>query len=394
MTWITCSRVAAWTKRPLRPLLIVLVLVTAISCLAAPAARASSAANTEKFAISSTTGWQQTPFTLKAGEVYALGYVSGSWTVDYRNFPWVGPGGYSNSVDSQIYQGCKYLPSRNYAVLLGAVGNGQTFAIGTGGTFQASTSGPLWLRINDDDACLGDNAGSVTMKIETQPAMVTKVMNYAGYSVGPLAGTDRYALAYWKVPKVSCKNAPGKNYKGRAAVWVGLWGGKFLMQAGTNSLCIKQKSGYKTRYYAWFELVPQNPNTLGMTVKHGDSMFAQVEYAGKRNGKLRFWFVVADLTRNTQRTRYVLAPRSASLANSAYQAGAIVEGLGNHLAKFSPITVSNIGFGAAFNLLPAITRYKMGKKTCLLIICVDNLLASTGPWSNYQFTVTWKKYKL
>lgn len=400
MVWITCLRAAARTKRHLRLCSIVCALVAAISGVAVPTAQAAPTAAIQNFTVSSTTGWQQTPISLQTGEGYALAYASGSWTVDYRNFPRVGPGGYSNAADAKIYQGCKYLPSSNYAVLLGSIGNGPMFAIGSGGTFDANAAGQLRLRINDDDACLGDNAGSVTMKIETEPPMVTAIKNYAGYSVGPLAGTDRYAVASWAVPTVTCSDAPGKTYTGRAAVWAGLWGSVYLVQAGTNSQCVKQTSGTKvstqTSYYAWFELVPAGPQKLGMTVKHGDNMRAQVEYAGQDHGKLRFWYAVTDLTTKAQKSAYVDAPSGATLANSADQAGAVVEGLGmnGNLAKFSPITISNFGFGAAFNLLPALTQYQMGSQTCLIVCLVNDIEATPSQLVNESFTVSWAKYEL
>ena len=405
MVGIACLRVARSIRsaRRLPGWLTVLILVAAMLSVAPAAIQPATAATAVTFTISSTTGWQQSPINVTSGEVYALTYLSGSWTVDYRNFPQVGPGGYSDQVDSQIYQGCKYLASSNYAVLLGAVGNGSAFAIGNGGTFTAQASGPLLLRINDDDACLGDNAGSVTMQLETQPAPITTYGSYAGYSAGPLAGTDRYALADWKVPKVKCSRAPGRDYTGRAAVWVGLWGSsKWLMQAGTNSLCSKHSNGnvtyFTTIYYAWFELVPENPHPLKMTVHAGDTIYAQVEYKGDDHGQLRFWYDVTDNTSRTQKNGFVDTSKGVSL-DSFDQGGAIVEGLpvqgsDEHLAKFDPITISHVGVGAGFSLLPTVTRYLMGQHTCVVIVCTDDLLAQTGALSNGSFTVTWQKYAL
>jgi hypothetical protein len=112
---------------------------------------------------STTTGWAQTPLSLKQGQTYAI-KASGSWTVDYRNFPKVGPAGYDSATDSTIYQGCKVIPVP-YATLLGSIGGGPAFVVGTGGDFTASTDGALSLRINDADACLQDNAGSVFTEV-------------------------------------------------------------------------------------------------------------------------------------------------------------------------------------------------------------------------------------
>ncbi|HEX3958963.1 MAG TPA: protein kinase [Trebonia sp.] len=120
--------------------------------------------------VSSTTGWQKTQVSLKPGTEFNVTYVSGSWSVDYRNFPYVGPGGYSEQEDAKIYQGCKTDTSETYGVLLGTIGTapGAAFPIGQGGAFSAGNGGNLYLRINDNDTCLGDNRGSVTMTITTK----------------------------------------------------------------------------------------------------------------------------------------------------------------------------------------------------------------------------------
>src|SRR4051812_21057948 len=76
--------------------------------------------------------------------------------------PAVGPNGYDRATDSKIYVGCKYDSNLPYGRLLGRVGDdGPVFSIGTGGTFRANASGPLNLRINDQDHCLVDNQGYI-----------------------------------------------------------------------------------------------------------------------------------------------------------------------------------------------------------------------------------------
>jgi len=121
---------------------------------------------------SATTGWRYTAIYLTAGETFTVTYVSGGWSVDYRNFPYVEASGYTSQEDARIYQLCKYDSGVNYGVLLGVVGlNGQAFPIGDGGSFtavapsQGVNGGYLYLRINDK--CLSDNAGSVTVQVTT-----------------------------------------------------------------------------------------------------------------------------------------------------------------------------------------------------------------------------------
>ena len=101
-----------------------------------------------------------------------MSYVSGGWSVDYRNFPYVGPDGYASQEDARIYQLCKFDSNAAYGVLFGVVGlTGQAFPVGSGGRFSAVapsqdvSGGYLYLRINDK--CFSDNAGSVTVQIST-----------------------------------------------------------------------------------------------------------------------------------------------------------------------------------------------------------------------------------
>ena len=116
--------------------------------------------------ISSTMGWQQTSLYLNAGDKFYVDYRGGSWTVDYKNFPYVGPGGYSADIDKTIAAGYKFDSSVPYAYLLGKVGTGNVIPIGDkGGPFTADVSGFLSLRINDTDTTLGDNDGAITVAL-------------------------------------------------------------------------------------------------------------------------------------------------------------------------------------------------------------------------------------
>lgn len=119
--------------------------------------------------IDSVYGWQYTNAIVKKGVTYTVTTddtgpdgQAGTWTVDYRNFPAVGPSGYDPSTDAKIYQGCKYEPDMPYGRLLGRIGDdGKVFSIGTGRTFTADASGQLNARINDQDHCLVDNQGYI-----------------------------------------------------------------------------------------------------------------------------------------------------------------------------------------------------------------------------------------
>jgi PKD repeat protein len=139
--------------------------------------------------IYAAQGWQQTPLSLQQGEQYAVWYESGDWTVDYRSLPYVDASGYSPQVDSQISSGCKVVSSETYATLLGRVGSGAIFAVGSGGTFTANTAGPLYLRINDQDACLGDNDGFVNVTADSLGAIDLEVTSIQSPAPPICAGT-------------------------------------------------------------------------------------------------------------------------------------------------------------------------------------------------------------
>jgi hypothetical protein len=117
--------------------------------------------------VSGTKGWQDTRFKVEEGDTYTVSSLSGNWTVDYRNFPRVGASGYAPSVDSQIYQGCKLDNHIPYGTLYAREGTDDSTAIpvAQGKILRASQAGSVYLRINDDDGCMADNAGSVRVKL-------------------------------------------------------------------------------------------------------------------------------------------------------------------------------------------------------------------------------------
>jgi hypothetical protein len=128
--------------------------------------------------ISATTGWQQTTLYLNAGDKFYVDYRGGSWTVDYKNFPYVGPGGYSADIDKTIAAGYKFDSSVPYGYLLGKVGTGKVIFVGVkGGPFTADVSGFLSLRINDMDSTLRDNDGAITLDVRQATKPTTTNVN-------------------------------------------------------------------------------------------------------------------------------------------------------------------------------------------------------------------------
>ena len=123
--------------------------------LAMPAvARAAS----YTFNVDARQGWQTTSLFVRQSQKLTFS-AEGAWSVDYRNFPFVGPNGYPLAVDRSIYQGCKLVRNLTYGIWAYAIG-------------------PLSFRIHDGDACLGDNAGSVKVTVtETRPSVAQNVSN-------------------------------------------------------------------------------------------------------------------------------------------------------------------------------------------------------------------------
>jgi len=142
--------------------------------------------------ITSLAGWQQTSLTVKAGEQFSISYLGGTWTVDKRNWPLVGPGGYSSGIDQQIgYPACKVDSRWAYATLLGKIDDGPVFLVDGGGTFTAERDGALYLQINDATLCQGDNEGSISVRVAgLSCARLSVVPSYKEISRGGTGTTD------------------------------------------------------------------------------------------------------------------------------------------------------------------------------------------------------------
>jgi hypothetical protein len=120
--------------------------------------------------ISATAKWQETGLYLNKGDQYYIYYRGGSWTVNNKTAPYVGPDGYSSAVDKTITPGrdAKIDSSVPYGYLLGMVGQGNVILIGNQeGPFTADANGFLNLRINEVDSELVDNDGAITVVLRT-----------------------------------------------------------------------------------------------------------------------------------------------------------------------------------------------------------------------------------
>ncbi|MFI7617616.1 hypothetical protein ACIBP6_40975 [Nonomuraea terrae] len=142
-----------------------LATLTAGSCVLAGASPASATSHYGKSKwISSERGWQHAGVYVEPGDMVRIHYVSGRWTVDYREFPYVSSAGYARHIDRRIYQECKIFSRHPHGSMIAKI-NGDHYRVGSRGLIRARQAGFLQLRVNDADGCLSDNDGSVRVKI-------------------------------------------------------------------------------------------------------------------------------------------------------------------------------------------------------------------------------------
>jgi len=104
----------------------------------------------------------------------------------------------------------------------------------------------------------------------------TTSSNWAGYATSKPGLSFRHVSGTWIAPAAHCGSG-GRRY---SAVWLGLGGlhttSKALEQVGTEADC----AGGKGYYSAWYELVPDAPVELKLTVRPGDTISASVTVSG------------------------------------------------------------------------------------------------------------------
>ncbi|MEU1805029.1 serine/threonine-protein kinase [Streptomyces sp. NPDC019937] len=135
-------------------------------------ASAAPVTTTTKLSVQSAEGWQRATRTpLRKGDAVTVRYSTGTWTMDSRSQPEVGPLGYTAAVDESLRGGwgCKVDSGSRFGTLLGRFsGNPKSLPshrVGREWKFRAARSGTLELRINDADTCLDDNKGALEVSV-------------------------------------------------------------------------------------------------------------------------------------------------------------------------------------------------------------------------------------
>lgn len=112
-----------------------------------------------RISVSASSPWVDTGIDLVAGQRLSI-RANGSWANGGDNPQSVGPEGFEN-----FTLGSAEMPSKNFAGLIGRVGN-RRFFIGDGGTGESPGSGRLYLQINDIPGTLSDNSGLMNVEVQ------------------------------------------------------------------------------------------------------------------------------------------------------------------------------------------------------------------------------------
>lgn len=111
------------------------------------------------FEVKSWKGWQHTNLFLSPGDQVKIRYVSGSWTIDTRNYKKVDASGHADAGRGT------FVSDGRAGALVGYIGDGDPFLVGNALDLRARTKGPLWLRMDDGDRMLEDNDGTIIVSI-------------------------------------------------------------------------------------------------------------------------------------------------------------------------------------------------------------------------------------
>jgi hypothetical protein len=208
--------------------------------------------------------------------------------------------------------------------------------------------------------------------------------NWSGYAIetnlrAPQSNVVSDVQGTWTVPVVTC--AANTTY---SAAWVGIDGysDATVEQTGTEHNCINGQPFY----YAWYEIYPQLPHQITLTIHPGDTISGEVNYA---NGG--FTLKLNDLTTgNTFSTfQIVRANRQSAewIAEAPASARAILP-----LANFGTIPFTNAQ--TTVNGITGPINNSTWQYTPLTMASVTTLKAQPSSLSagGRSFSVTWSHF--
>lgn len=104
--------------------------------------------------ISATDDWQSTKLKVKPGQTVVVKYVGGGW------YSWCCLG----APDTVSSESGAIVRNAGFSSVIGRIASGQPFFVNLQDPIPASSTGTLFLRINDPDTT--DNKGEVRLSIE------------------------------------------------------------------------------------------------------------------------------------------------------------------------------------------------------------------------------------
>lgn len=110
--------------------------------------------------VESTEARNETGIQIAAGQRVIIEYVSGSWRASTRpEWPFVGPSGDPQVTSKETFP----VPDVMIMSLIGGIGDGPAFVIGSRIEFESTQNGLLWLGANDDN--FADNEGRLIVQV-------------------------------------------------------------------------------------------------------------------------------------------------------------------------------------------------------------------------------------
>jgi hypothetical protein len=139
------------------------VVGTKLTTNAVVAAQPTGSIN-QNFTVDARQEWQDTGITISQDDVVSITYESGQWRIDPLDALHGADGGSSIRVCAEV--DCIPVPDYPKGGLIGRIGSGQAFVVGSQYKDLVTNSGTLQLRAND--VGIDDNEGSVTVHISVQ----------------------------------------------------------------------------------------------------------------------------------------------------------------------------------------------------------------------------------
>jgi hypothetical protein len=190
-----------------------LLLVSVISIILSSAAGidlANAQTSEVRVEVFANQGWQNTGVRVQPGDTLTIQYVSGHWS------PWPGSfydgRGVLENPPCHAGQEC-VLFGVLHASLIGRIGNGDPFYIGNGTTLPVGQTEHVYLRINDSR--LGDNSGSLIVRVQVTPLVPTPQPAQISFTVNPdVIVRGQCATLRWDVENVRAVELDGQGVVG------------------------------------------------------------------------------------------------------------------------------------------------------------------------------------